>query len=133
MLFFNWSNSNRESIELGRKFVNALFFEFSLSVNTLIKCKAMCDEITHIFQIKTFLLKFLVEERFKGWLSWPPLLVHSSVKYAPCLALKPCIPCGGCLFHSTTRLNFQVYSGVSLAFHMEGVLYHGTTRLNFFW
>ena len=29
------------------------------------KCKAVCDEITHVFQIKTFLLKFLVGERFR--------------------------------------------------------------------
>ena len=62
--------------------------------------------------------------------TWPLLPVHSSVKKATCLGLKPCIPCGGCLFY-TTRLNFQVYSGVSkhlvlalsLAFHVEGVLF----------
>jgi len=38
------------------------------------KCKAVCDEITHVFQIKTFLLKFLVGEIFKGWLSRPQAL-----------------------------------------------------------
>ena len=105
------------------------------------KCKAACDEITHVFQIKTFVLKFLVGKRFKGSLSRPQLPVHSSVKSEHCLSLELYIPCGGRLFHNTTRLNFQVYSGVSkhlvlalsLAFHVEGVLYHGTTRLNFFW
>ena len=77
-------------------------------------------------------------ERYKGWISRPPLSVHSGVGYTSRLGLEPCIPCGGCLFHGTTRLNFPVYSGVgkhlvlasSLAFHAEGVLHHGTTRLN---
>ena len=59
--------------------IKRTIFEISLSVKTLMKCKAMCDEITHVFKIKTVLLKFLVGERFKGWISWTPLLVHSSV------------------------------------------------------
>ena len=80
-------------------------------------------------------------ERYKGWISWPPLLVHSSVDKLLVLAYMPRDPKGGYLFHGTTRLNFLVYSGVgkhlvlasSLAFHAEGVLHHGTTRLNFIW
>ena len=39
----------------------------------------MYNEIMHVFKLKTFLLKHLVGERYKGWISRPPLLVYSSV------------------------------------------------------
>ena len=68
----------------------------------------MCDEITHDFYLKTFLLKYLVGERYKGWISWPPLLVHNSVGKHLVLAYMHRDPKGGCLLHSTTRLNFPV-------------------------
>ena len=29
--------------------------------------------------LKTFNLKYLVGERYKGWISWPSLSIHSSV------------------------------------------------------
>ena len=75
-------------------------------------------------------------ERYKGWISQPPLLVHSSVKYILCLCFELSIPSKEYLFHGPTRLNFLVYSGLikhlvlalSFAFHAEGVLYHGTTK-----
>ena len=44
--------------------------------------------------IKTFNLKYLVGERYKGYISRPPLLVHSSVKYILCL----------CFAHSMWRV-----------------------------
>ena len=50
----------------------------------------MCDEITHVFQIKTFHLKFLVGEKFKGWTSQPPLPVYSSVIKHLVLVYMPC-------------------------------------------
>ena len=68
----------------------------------------MCDEITNDFLLKTFLLKYLVGERYKGWISQPPLSVHSSVKEHLVLAYMPYDPKGGCLHHSTTRLNLPI-------------------------
>ena len=73
--------------------------------------------------------KHLVGGRYKGWISWPPLSVHSSVKYILCLCFELSI-------HGPTRLNFLVYSGLikhlviasSFAFHAKGVLYCGTTK-----
>ena len=50
-------------------------------------------------------------ERYKGWISRPPLLVHRSMKYILCLYFELSILCGEYLFHGTTRLNFLVYSG----------------------
>ena len=75
-------------------------------------------------------------ERYKGWISQPPLSVHSSVKYVLCLCFELSIPCEEYLFHGTTGLNFLAYSGLikhlvlasSFAFHAEGVLYHGATK-----
>ena len=75
-------------------------------------------------------------ERYKGWISRPPLSVHSSVKYILCLCFELSIPYGEYLFHGTTGLHFLVYSGLvkhlvlalSFAFHAEGVLYHDTTK-----
>ena len=55
--------------------------------------------------IKTFNLKHLVGERYKGWISQPPLSVYNSVGKYLVLAYMPCDPKGGCLLHSTTRLN----------------------------
>ena len=55
--------------------------------------------------IKTVNLKYLVGERYKGWISQPPLSVYSSVGKYLVLAYMPCDPKGGCLLHSTTRLN----------------------------
>ena len=96
----------------------------------------MCEEITHDFQLKPFLLKYLVGERYKGCISRPPLSVHSSMKYILCLCFKFSIPCGEYLFHGPTRLNFLVDSSLikhfvlalSFAFHAKCVLNHGTTR-----
>ena len=81
------------------------------------------------YNLKAFLLKHLVGERYKGWISRPPLSVQSSVKYIFCLYFELSIPCGEYLFHGPTRLNFLVYSGLikhlvsvlSFAFHAEGV------------
>ena len=86
--------------------------------------------------IKTFNLKYLVGERYKGCISRPPLFVHSSVKYVLCLCFELSIPCIEYLFHGPTRLNFLVYCSLikclvlalSFAFHVEGVLYRGTTH-----
>ena len=55
--------------------------------------------------IKSFNLKHLVGERYKGWISRPPLSIYSSVGKHIVLAYMPCDPKGGCLLHSTTRLN----------------------------
>ena len=86
--------------------------------------------------LKTFNLKYLVGERYKGWISRPLLSVHSSMKYILCLCFELSIPCGEYLFHDATRLNYLVYSGLikhlvltlSFAFHAKGVLYHGTPK-----
>ena len=86
--------------------------------------------------LKTFNLKYLVGERYKSWISRPPLFVHSSMKCILCLYFEHSIPCEEYLFHGATRLNYLVYSGLikhivlalSFAFHKEGVLYHGTTK-----
>ena len=45
-------------------------------------------------------------ERYKGWISRPPLSIHSSVGKHLILAYVPRDPKGGCLIHSTTRLNY---------------------------
>ena len=66
------------------------------------KCKAACDEITHVFQIKTFVLKFLVGKRFKGWTLQPSLSVYSSVIKHLALAYMPC-SLQRCLIHGTTN------------------------------
>ena len=89
-----------------------------------------------LHMMKTFLLKYLVGERYKGFISRPPLSVYSSMKYILSLCFELSIPCGEYLFHGTTRLNFLVCSGLikhlvlalSFAIHGEGVLNHGTTR-----
>ena len=86
--------------------------------------------------IETFNLKYLVGERYKGCISRPQLLVHSSMKYILGLCFELSILCGEYLFHGSTRLNFLVYSSLikhlvlasSFAFHAEGVLYHDTTK-----
>ena len=52
-------------------------------------------------------------ERYKGWISQPPLSVHSSVGKYLVLAYMPCDPKGGCLLHSTTRLNLPIESSVN--------------------
>ena len=48
-----------------------------------------------------------------GWISQPPLSVHSSVGKYLVLAYMPCDPKGGCLLHSTTRLNLPIESSVN--------------------
>ena len=68
----------------------------------------MFDEITHDFSLKTFCLKYLVGERYKGWISQSPLLVHSSVGKHLVLAYMPRNPEGGRLLYSTTRLNLPI-------------------------
>ena len=86
--------------------------------------------------LKTFNLKYLVGERYKDWISRPPLSVHSSMKYILCLCFELSIPCREYLFHGPTRLNFLVYSSLikclvlasSFAFHAEVILYHGITK-----
>ena len=40
--------------------------------------------------LKTFNLKYLLGERYKGWISRPPLLVYSSVIKHLALAYMPC-------------------------------------------
>ena len=51
---------------------------------------AMCDYITHVYKVKTFNLKHLVGERYKGCISRPPLLVYSSMIKHLTLAYMPC-------------------------------------------
>ena len=89
-----------------------------------------------ISNLKKIILKHLVGERYKGWISRPPLSVHNSMKYILCLCFELSIPCREYLFHGATRLNFLVYNGLikhlflalSFTFHVDGVLNHGTTR-----
>ena len=50
----------------------------------------MYNEIMHVFKLKTFLLKHLVGERYKGWISRPPLSVYSSMIKHLTLAYMPC-------------------------------------------
>ena len=146
---FDWSNRNWESIELSRDFEMDLLnisIDREISSTDRMNCFWNFTKCWNIDEVQSnvwwdytcFLNKNISSKISSG--TWPPLPVHSSVKKATCLGLEPCIPCGGCIFY-TTRLNFQVCSGVSkhlvlalsLAFHVEGVLYNGTTRLNFCW
>ena len=114
--------------------VNARIMKFI--INEIGIMFSRCLALLWFLILKTFNLKYLVGERYKGWISWPPLSVHSSMKYILCLCFKLSILCGEYLFHGATRLNYLVYSGLikhlvlalRFAFHAEGVLYHGTTK-----
>ena len=122
----SWSGDKRAIIRSGRHRLK------------LYQKKDLNDERALLLALilKSFNLKYLVGEGYKGWISWPPLSVHSSMKYILCLCFELSIPCGEYLFHDATRLNYLVYSGLikhlvlalSFAFHAEGVLYHGTPK-----
>ena len=60
-----------------------------------------CLELLWFLIIKTFNLKYLVGERYKGCISWPSLSVYSSVIQHFALAYMP-YSVGGCLIHGTT-------------------------------
>lgn len=44
----------------------------------------------HVLKLKTFILKHLVGERYKGWISQPPLSVYCNVVKYLALAYMPC-------------------------------------------
>ena len=44
----------------------------------------------HVLNLKTFILKHLVGERYKGWISKPPLPVYSSMMKHLNLVYMPC-------------------------------------------
>ena len=89
------------------------------------------------FQDNPLVLKFLVGERYKGWNSWPPLSVHSSVGKHLVLAYMPRDPKGWCLLHSIQDWIYPfkvVWTSTSswsicLVIPKEDVLFHGTTSL----
>ena len=111
MVEFKFSNFsiNRGAHSIDQKNENQNFFK----VFSHVKRVRLCVIRLCMFYIeKPFLLKHLVGERYKGWISRPPLSVHSSVKYILCLCLKLSIPCREYLFHGPTRMNYLVYSGL---------------------
>ena len=71
-------------------------------------CRVKIVIRSQFFQDYPLVLKILVGERYKGCISQPPLLVHSSVGKHLILAYMPHDPKGGCLLHSTTRLNLPI-------------------------
>ena len=66
--------------------------------------------------IKSFNLKHLVGERYKGWISRPPLSVYSSVGKHLVLTYMPCNPKGGCFV--PWYYKFKHYKGDEMWLHM---------------
>ena len=75
-------------------------FEFSLSVFTFKSARLCVMRLRLCFHkflsllwfliLKTFNLKYLVGERYRGWISRPPLSIYSSVIKHLALAYMPC-------------------------------------------
>ena len=72
-------------------FVTGLSY-ITLNINNLthLMCGVKIVIRSQWFQDNPLVLKFLVGERFKGWFSWPPLQVYTSVIRHLALAYMPC-------------------------------------------
>ena len=84
--FLNFFDQSRGTFDRSKERKSEIF----LSVFTCKSTKTMCNYIMHFLKLKTFLLKHLVGERYKGWISRPPLSVYSSVIKHLALAYMPC-------------------------------------------
>ena len=150
MFFFDWSSTNRVPIDPGRLLsTNFLIFstdrdthsiDWKLWILNFSKCFHMDKVQGYVwwdytcFLTKNIYLKHLVGDRYKGWISRPPLSVHSSMGKHLVLVNMPRGPKGGCLLHSTTRFNYPfkvVWASTSswhtcLAIPKEGILFHVT-------